>query len=174
MSVPAAHDPEGGSKVRKVVSHLWFAADAQAAVERYIALIPDSAIGRIATLPADTPSGPAGSVTVIEFTLGGQAFTALEAGPLDPFNHAFSIQVECEDQAEVDRLWEGLLADGGVAEQCGWLKDRWGLSWQVVPRALGDMIADPDRERAKRVTEAMLTMVKLDLPALERAWRGEA
>lgn len=109
---------------------------------------------------------------MIEFRLGDQNFTALEAGPLDPFNHAYSIQVACDSQEELDRIWEAFLDNGGQAEHCGWLRDRWGLSWQIVPRVLGEMISDANRERAKRVTEAMLAMVKFDIAALERAHRG--
>ncbi|WP_085028145.1 VOC family protein [Ensifer aridi] len=157
----------------KIVSHLWFAKDAGQAVDFYVSVIPNSALSGTTTVPAETPSGPAGSVKVIEFTLGDQNFMALEAGPLDPFNHAFSILVECDSQAEIDRIWDAFLDNGGEPEQCGWLKDRWGLSWQIAPRVLGEMMADPDRERAKRVTEVMLGMVKLDIAALERAYRGE-
>ena len=106
-------------------------------------------------MPTETPSGPPGSVKVVDFTIFGQPFIALTAGPLDPFNHAVSFCVMCDDQAEIDEYWEALL-DGGSPEECGWLKDRFGVSWQVVPRVLGDMMADPDRERAKRVADAML------------------
>lgn len=155
-----------------VVSNLWFERDALDAVEFYISVVPNSAIIRTTTLPAESPSGPADSVKLIEFTLGNQQFMALEAGPLDPFNHAFSIVIQCDSQEEIDRLWNALLENGGQAEQCGWLRDRWGLCWQIVPRALGDMIAHSDRERAKRATEAMLGMVKLDIAALERAFHS--
>lgn len=154
-----------------VRSHLWFADHAREAVAFYVAVVPNSAIERSTTMPADSPSGPAGSVEVIEFTLGGQSFTAIQAGPLDPFNHSFSIMVECDDQAEVDRIWAALL-DGGQAEQCGWLRDRYGLSWQIVPRRLNELMADPDRAKAKRVAQAMLGMIKLDIAALERAAAG--
>ncbi|HTT70974.1 MAG TPA: VOC family protein, partial [Anaeromyxobacteraceae bacterium] len=122
-------------------------------------------------LPADTPSGPAGSVAVVEFTLAGQPFMALEAGPLEPFNHAISFVVHCADQAELDRLWKA-LSEGGTVESCGWLKDRYGVSWQVVPTVLGAMMKDPDRGRARRVTEALLRMKKLDIAQLERAYAG--
>ncbi|MBB3393841.1 MULTISPECIES: VOC family protein [unclassified Rhizobium] len=155
----------------KVSSNLWFEKDVQQAVEFYVATIPNSSMGRTTILPAETPSGPPGSVKIIDFKLGKQDFVAMEAGPLDAFNHAFSISVECETQAEIDRIWNAFLKKGGVEEQCGWLKDRWGLSWQIVPRALIEMIADPDRERAKRVTEVMLGMVKLDIAKLEQAYR---
>lgn len=156
----------------KVISHLWFAENAREAVEFYVSVVPNSSIGRETTVPAETPSGPPGSVSIIEFKLDGQAFTALEAGPFDPFNHSFSIQLECDSQQEIDRIWDAFIANGGEAEQCGWLKDRWGLSWQIVPRVLGEMVAHPDRERAKRATEAMLGMVKLDIAGLERAFNA--
>lgn len=155
-----------------VVSNLWFEKDALKAVEFYISLVPNSAIIRTTTLPAESPSGPPDSVKVIEFTLGNQEFIALEAGPLDPFNHSFSIMIQCDNQEEIDHLWNALLENGGEAEQCGWLRDRWGLCWQIAPRALGDMIAHSDRERAKRATEAMLGMVKLDIAALEHAFHS--
>ncbi|APG94343.1 VOC family protein [Sinorhizobium americanum] len=154
----------------KIVSHLWFAKEAREAVAFYVSTIPNSTISGETAVPAETPSGPPGSVKVIEFTLEGQNFIALEAGPLDPFNHAFSILVECDSQDEIDRIWDAFLANGGEAEQCGWLKDRWGLSWQIAPRVLGEMISSPDRDRAKRATEAMLGMVKVDIAALERAF----
>ncbi|OCO98960.1 MULTISPECIES: VOC family protein [unclassified Ensifer] len=156
-----------------VVSNLWFAKEARAAVDFYVSLVPNSAITRITTLPAESPSGPPGSVQVIEFTLGKQEFMALEAGPLDPFNHAFSIMIQCDTQEEIDRLWSAISDNGGEVEQCGWIRDRWGLCWQIAPRVLGDMIAHSDRERAKRATEAMLGMIKLDIAALERAFHGE-
>ncbi|MBB3160431.1 VOC family protein [Rhizobium laguerreae] len=156
----------------KVVSNLWFAEEAREAVEFYVSVIPDSRIGRTTILPAETPSGPPGSVELIEFTLAGQAFLAMKAGPLDSFNHSFSIAILVESQAEIDRIWEAFLANGGTPEACGWLKDRWGLSWQIVPRVLSEMVADSDRERARRVTEVMLGMVKIDVAALEDAFNG--
>ena len=156
----------------KVVSNLWFAAEAREAVEFYVSIIPDSRIGRTTILPAETPSGPPGSVELIEFTLAGQAFVAMKAGPFDSFNHSFSIAVLLDSQAEIDRIWDAFLANGGTPEACGWLRDRWGLSWQIVPRALSEMVADSDRERAKRVTEVMLGMVKIDISALEKAFAG--
>jgi predicted 3-demethylubiquinone-9 3-methyltransferase (glyoxalase superfamily) len=155
----------------KITQHLWFEKDMDAALRCYIALIPGSSLTWHSTLPADTPSGPAGSVKLAAFTLGDQRYAAIEAGPLDPFNHSFSIMVECADQAEVDRLWDA-LSDGGRVEQCGWLRDRWGLSWQIVPKRLTELMNDPDAMKVRRVTEAMLQMVKLDVAALEAAARG--
>ncbi len=150
-------------------TNLWFDKDVHAAIDFYVSLVPNSALRRVTTLPAESPAGPADSVTVIEFTLGGQRFTAMEAGPLDPFNHAFSISVYCETQSEIDRIWHGFLDNGGTEEQCGWLRDRWGVCWQIVPQMLGDLISDPDRARARRVTEAMLGMIKLNIAALQAA-----
>jgi predicted 3-demethylubiquinone-9 3-methyltransferase (glyoxalase superfamily) len=155
----------------KVTQHLWFEKDMEAAIGFYTSLIPGSAVHWISPLPADTPSGPAGSVRLAGFTLGDQRYQAIEAGPLDPFNHAFSIMVECDSQAEVDRLWDA-LGKGGAIEQCGWLKDRWGLSWQIVPKRLGELMGDPDQAKVKRVTEAMLQMIKIDIAGLEAAVKG--
>jgi predicted 3-demethylubiquinone-9 3-methyltransferase (glyoxalase superfamily) len=155
----------------KVTQHLWFEKDMEAAVRFYTSLIPGSSQGWISAIPADNPGGPAGSVRIAAFTIGDQRYMAIEAGPLDPFNHSFSIIVECDDQAEIDRLWDA-LKDGGSVEHCGWLRDRWGLSWQITPRRLGELMMDPDRAKAKRVTEAMLKMVKFDIAALEAAAKG--
>lgn len=153
-----------------ITQHLWFEKDMEAAIGLYTSLIPNSRIDNVTTLPAETPAGPPGSVKIAELTLAGQRYRALEAGPLDTFNHSFSIVAECETQAEIDRLWEA-LSKGGATEQCGWLRDRWGLSWQIVPAMLNALISDPDRPKARRVTEAMLEMVKLDIALLEAAAR---
>jgi len=160
-----------GRRLQKITPHLWYAKEAAEAARFYASIFPDSRVERVTPLPADTPSGPAGSVEVVEFTLFGQSFLALSAGPLDPFNHAISFIVSCDDQAEIDRYWDALL-QGGTTEQCGWLKDRYGVSWQIVPATIGDMMADPDRDRARRVAEAMLKMVKLDVAALKAAYDG--
>ena len=157
----------------KIAPCLWFDGKAEEAARFYVSLVPDSRIDGVTTLPADTPSGPAGSVQIIEFTLGGQQFLALNAGPLDPFNHAISFVVNCDDQAEVDRLWDALSA-GGSIERCGWLKDRYGVSWQTVPRVLGKMMKDRDPARARRVAEAMLKMTKIDIASLKEAYDGKA
>ncbi len=157
--------------MQKITPFLWFADKAEEAARFYASIFPDSRIDRVVKLPADTPSGPPGSVTTVEFTLRGQPFIAMAAGPLDPFNHAISFVVHCDDQTEVDHYWNALL-DGGKTEQCGWLQDRYGVSWQIVPKVLGDMIASRDTAKGKRATEAMLTMVKLDIAALQRAYDG--
>jgi len=151
---------------------LWYAKEAEEAARFYTSLFPDSRIVNLTSLPSESPSGPPGSVKVVEFELFGQPFTAMSAGRNDPFNYAVSFSVTCADQAELDRYWDALLANGGQAEACGWLKDRWGLSWQIVPQALIDMMKSPDRARAKRATDAMLTMVKLDVAAIQRAFDG--
>ncbi|MFV3076455.1 VOC family protein [Niveispirillum fermenti] len=150
-----------------VKQHLWFEKDMEAAVRFYTGLIPGSILEWVTPLPADTPSGPAGSVRLAVFTLGDQRYMAIEAGPLDAFNHSFSIIVECDDQTEIDRLWSA-LSEGGQVEQCGWLRDRWGLCWQITPRRLGELMQG-DPGQARRVTEAMLKMVKFDIAALEAA-----
>ena len=156
----------------KIVPHLWFVDQAVEAANFYVSLFPDSRVDRVTPIPADTPSGPAGTVPVVEFTLAGQPFMAISAGPLDPFNHAISFMVNCDDQAEIDRLWDALTA-GGVVEMCGWLKDRYGVSWQIVPTVLGQMLTDPDSGRAKRAMGAMLQMKKFDIAGLEQAYHAE-
>lgn len=155
----------------KVTQHLWFDRDMEAAVRFYTSLIPGSRIEETSAIMADTPSGPAGSVRIVAFTLGDQNYMAIEAGPLDPFNHSFSIMVECDTQQEIDRLWDA-LKEGGSVEQCGWLKDRWGLSWQIAPKRLRELMGDGDPALVRRVTEAMLKMVKLEIGPLEAAARG--
>ena len=155
----------------RIIPHLWYSKEAEEAAAFYASVIPNSKVDRVTTLPADTPSGPPGSVKIVEFTLLGQPFVAFSAGPLDPFNHAVSFMIECDDQAEIDRLWDA-LSKGGRIEQCGWLRDRYGLAWQITPKVLGQMIKDQDRSKAKRVAEAMMEMVKLDIAGLQRAYNG--
>ena len=158
-------------RIQKITPHLWYAKEAEEAARFYASIFPDSRVDRVTPLPADTPSGPAGSVELVEFTLCGQAFLAIGAGPLDPFNHAISFVVHCDDQAELDRYWNA-LQQGGAVEQCGWLKDKYGVSWQIVPTILEQMMTDPDRARARRAAEAMLKMVKLDIAGLKAAYEG--
>lgn len=156
----------------KIVPHLWYASGAEEAAAFYVSIFPGSRIDAVTPLPADSPSGPAGSVKVVELTLCGQPFMAIDAGPFEPFNHAISFLVECADQAEIDRYWDA-LSEGGELEQCGWLRDRYGLSWQISPAVLGEMLKSPDRTAAARAAQAMLRMKKLDIAELERAFRGE-
>jgi predicted 3-demethylubiquinone-9 3-methyltransferase (glyoxalase superfamily) len=148
---------------------LWFDGKAEEAAGLYTSLLPNSRIDKVWRSPADTPSGPAGMVLTVDFTLNGLHYQGLNGGPDFRFNEAVSFVIECEDQAEVDRLWDALTADGGEPGPCGWLKDRFGLSWQIVPRRLNELINDPDPERARRAMEAMLKMGKIEVTELERA-----
>ena len=157
---------------QKINPFLWYAREAEEAAEFYTRIFPDSRIVRVTTMQSESPSGPPGSVKVVEFVLFGQTFTAMSAGPLDPFNHAISFVVSCDTQDELDRYWNALLEGGGAPEQCGWLKDRFGLSWQIVPTVLGEMMSDPDKSRSKRTSDAMMKMVKLDIAALKAACEG--
>ena len=157
--------------MQKVTPCLWFNGQAEEAARSYVALLPDSRIDRVVRSPADTPSGPAGMVLAVEFTLAGNKFSGLNGGPQFPFTEAVSFQIACDDQAEVDRLWAA-LSDGGSPGHCGWLKDRWGLSWQIVPTRLYQLLTDADANRSRRAMQAMLKMSKLDIAALERAADG--
>jgi len=157
--------------MQKITPFLWYSKDAEEAAAFYASIFPDSRVVRVTPLLSESPSGPPGSVKIVDFVLFGQSFTAMTAGPLDPFNHAVSFVVNCDDQAELDRYWNALL-EGGSAEACGWLKDRYGLSWQIVPKVLFEMMANPDRAKAKRASDAMLKMVKLDIAALQAAFAG--
>lgn len=160
------------ARTPRIYTHLWYATEAEEAARRYASIFPDSRVERVTPLPSETPSGPPGSVKIVDFTLLGQRFQAISAGPHHAFNDAISIVVLCEDQAELDRYWEALLADGGQAQQCGWLIDRFGLRWQIVPAMLESLMTGADRARAKRVMDAMLQMVKLDIAALQQAADG--
>jgi predicted 3-demethylubiquinone-9 3-methyltransferase (glyoxalase superfamily) len=156
----------------KIIPHLWYTKEAEEAARFYASVFPDSRVDRVVALPADSPSGPAGSVSVVEFTLCGQAFMAISAGPHDAFNDAISFLVTCDSQAEIDRYWDAILEAGGRPQACGWIIDRYGLRWQIVPAALGELIAERDPARARRVAEEMLQQVKLDLAKLQAAHAG--
>lgn len=157
--------------IQKLVPHLWYAKEAEEAAHFYASIFPNSHVDHVTALQVETPSGPPGSVKVVEFRLFGQEMQAISAGPMEPFNHAISFMVICESQAELDRYWHALL-EGGTAEQCGWLRDRYGVSWQIVPAEMGTMMRDRDAAKVKRVTEAMLKMVKFDIAALRAAFDG--
>jgi predicted 3-demethylubiquinone-9 3-methyltransferase (glyoxalase superfamily) len=157
----------------KVYPCLWFDGRAEEAAGFYTALLPNSRIDNVWRSPAATPSGPEGMVLLVDFTLGGQQFQGLNGGPDFTFNESVSFVIECDDQSEVDRLWDALLADGGAPGPCGWLKDRFGLSWQIVPKALNEMLESDDADGARRAMEAMLRMGKLDIEELRRAYAGE-
>jgi predicted 3-demethylubiquinone-9 3-methyltransferase (glyoxalase superfamily) len=156
----------------KIFPHLWYAKEAEEAARFYAAIFPDSRVDRITPLLSESPSGPPGSVKVVDFTLFGQRFQAMSAGPHHEFNDAISMVVSCEDQRELDRYWNALLEGGGKPQACGWLIDRFGVRWQIVPAAFDEWMRDADPARSKRVTDAMLKMVKLDIPTLEAAYRA--
>jgi predicted 3-demethylubiquinone-9 3-methyltransferase (glyoxalase superfamily) len=153
----------------KITPCLWFDGNAEEAATFYTNLLPDSRIDKVWRSPAETPSGPEGMVLLVEFTVAGQRFQGLNGGDDFTFNEAISFVIDCEDQAEVDRLWDTLTADGGEPGPCGWLKDRFGMSWQITPRRLNELLDDPDPDRARRAMEAMLKMGKLEVAELERA-----
>ncbi len=157
--------------MQKITPCLWFDGQAEHAARHYVSLLPNSRIDRVVRSPADTPSGAAGMVLTVDFTLAGQRFVGLNGGPQFPFTEAVSFQIACEDQAGVDRLWAA-LSDGGSEGPCGWLKDRWGLSWQIMPTRLHELLADTDPDRSRRAMEAMLKMGKLSIAELERAAEG--
>lgn len=156
----------------RIYPFLWYAKDADQAAAFYASIFPDSRVEGVWALPTDSPSGPSGSVKVVNFVLFGQRFQAMTAGPHHDFNDAISLVVECGDQAELDRYWDALLHGGGKPQACGWLIDRYGVRWQIVPKQMDSWMADPDRVRGKRVADAMLKMVKLDIATLEKAHRG--
>lgn len=157
----------------RLFTHLWYSTRAEEAVRLYVSIFPDSRIERVTPIPIEESSvAPAHSIVIVDFTLMGQRFQALEAGPHHEFNDAVSLVVLCDDQGEIDRVWEALLADGGQPQACGWLIDKFGLRWQVVPSAMDDLLADPDPRAVARVTQALMPMVKLDLAALEAARKG--
>jgi predicted 3-demethylubiquinone-9 3-methyltransferase (glyoxalase superfamily) len=157
----------------KISPCLWFDGEAEAAAEFYVSLLPGSRIEKVQKNIVDTPGGKAGSVLVVEFTLAGQRFMALNGGMRFEYTHAVSFKIDCADQAEVDRLWDALSADGGQAERCGWLRDRYGVFWQIVPTALAQYLGGPDPAGAQRAVAAMLQMVKLDIAGLKRAYEGQ-
>jgi predicted 3-demethylubiquinone-9 3-methyltransferase (glyoxalase superfamily) len=156
----------------KVFPCLWFDGNAEEAATFYAGLVPDSHVDKIWRSPAETPSGPEGMVLTVDFTVGGRRFQGLNGGPDFQFNEAVSFVIDCEDQAEVDRLWDALTANGGEPGPCGWLKDRFGLSWQIVPRRMMELLDDPDPERARRAMNAMMKMGKLEVAELELAADG--
>ncbi|HKA27998.1 MAG TPA: VOC family protein [Candidatus Binatia bacterium] len=151
---------------------LWFDGQAEEAANFYVSLLPDSRVDAIHRAPANFPSGKKGDVLTIEFTLAGRKFVGLNGGPHFTFNEAVSFQIYCEDQREVDQLTAALSAVP-EAEQCGWVKDKFGLSWQIVPKRLLALMTDPDATKAQRAMQAMLTMKRIDIAAVERAAEGE-
>jgi 2-polyprenyl-6-hydroxyphenyl methylase/3-demethylubiquinone-9 3-methyltransferase len=151
---------------------LWYDTDAEDAARFYAATFPDSAVTAVHRAPADYPSGKAGNVLTVQFTVLGIPCLGLNGGPQFKHNEAFSFQVATEDQAETDRYWNAIVGNGGQESACGWCRDKWGLSWQITPLALTQAISDPDPASAKRAFEAMMTMTKIDISTLEAARRG--
>ena len=151
---------------------LWYDRAALDAATFYANIFPDSAVGTVHRAPGDYPSGKQGDVLTVEFTVMGIPCLGLNGGPVFKHNEAFSFQVATDDQAETDRLWNAIVGNGGQESECGWCKDKWGLSWQITPRALTDAITDPDPAAAKRAFEAMMTMKKIDVAAIKAARRG--
>lgn len=158
--------------VLRFATHLWFDSQAEEAAALYTALFPDSRVDRVTRAPEGVPDTEPGAAFIVDLTLMGQQYTFLNGGPQFPFDAQVSLYALCDGQQEVDRLWSALLEGGGAEVQCGWLTDRFGLSWQIVPAALERLMADPDPAVAARVTAAMLQMVKLDVDGLEAAARG--
>jgi predicted 3-demethylubiquinone-9 3-methyltransferase (glyoxalase superfamily) len=156
----------------KIFPFFWYAKDAEEAARVYTSIFPDSRVNSVSAMQSESPSGPPGSVKVVDFTLFGQPFRAMSAGPHHDFNDAVSITVLCDNQAELDRYWNALLEGGGKPQACGWLIDRFGLRWQIVPAVMEEMMGDKDPKRSKRVTDAMMKMVKFDIAALEKAYRS--
>lgn len=158
----------------KVSPCLWFNGDAVEAANFYVSLLPDSRIETVQKNIIDGPAGKTGTVLFVDFTLAGQRFMALNGGMKMEYSHAASFRIDCADQAEVDRLWDALLANGGRAEQCGWLRDRFDVPWQIVPTALWGYVYGPNPAGAARAMRAMFGMVKLDAEGLRKAYEGEA
>jgi predicted 3-demethylubiquinone-9 3-methyltransferase (glyoxalase superfamily) len=156
----------------KIAPCLWFADEAEEAAKFYVSLLPDSRIDKVQKSLIDTPSGKAGTVLVVQFTLAGQEYMALNGGMRFEYTNAISFKVDCADQAEVDHLWNGLTAGGGSPGQCGWLKDRYGVAWQIVPSAMLRIFSGSDREGAQRAMSAMMKMTKLDIATLQKAYDG--
>jgi len=160
------------AKGQKITPCLWFEGNGEEAVRFYTSVFPGSSVEKVHRALVDTPGNKEGDVLLIEFTLAGQTYQALNGGPHDKFNDAISLSVDCADQAEVDRYWAALTADGGKPVACGWLKDKFGISWQIVPRRMLELLSDPDPAKGKRAMKAMMEMVKLDVAAIEAAAAG--
>ncbi|KAB2911825.1 MAG: VOC family protein [Hyphomicrobiaceae bacterium] len=162
------------SPIQKITPFLWYAREAEEAARFYASVFPDSHVDSVTPMNADSPSGPAGSVKVVDFTLFGQKFMAMSAGPHHEFNDAISFMVNCASQAEVDRYWDAILKNGGKEQACGWITDKYGVRWQITPTVLNEMMSGPDRTKARRVAEEMMKQVKFDIEALKRAYDGRS
>ncbi len=151
---------------------LWYDGAALEAAQFYAKTFPDSSVGRTMRAPGDFPDGKQGDILTVEFTVAGIPCVGLNGGPQFPQTEAFSFQIATDDQAETDRLWDAIVGNGGKESACGWCKDKWGVNWQITPRALIDAVNDPDRKAAKRAFDAMMTMTKIDIAKIEAARRG--
>lgn len=157
---------------QKLVTSLWYAKEAEEAARFYTSIFPDSRIDSVTSLQAESPSGPPGSVIIVEFTLFGQHLQSMTAGPHHDFNDAISLTVNCDTQAELDKYWNAIQENGGKPQACGWITDRWGLRWQIVPVQLAEMMSASDKTKVKRVSEEMLRQVKFDVAKLQAAFDG--
>jgi predicted 3-demethylubiquinone-9 3-methyltransferase (glyoxalase superfamily) len=161
------------TQTAKIIPSLWYAKDAEAAARFYASVFPDSRVDRVETMPAESPSGPAGSVVLVDFTLFGQPFFAMTAGPHHEFNDAVSFTVKCDTQAEIDKYWNAILEHGGKPTACGWINDKYGVRWQITPSMLATWITDPDKAKGQRVAKEMMNQVKFDIAKLKAAYDGK-
>jgi 2-polyprenyl-6-hydroxyphenyl methylase/3-demethylubiquinone-9 3-methyltransferase len=157
----------------RITPCLWYDGTAEQAANLYASIFPDSSVDAVHRSPSDYPSGKADDVLTVDFTVMGMKFLGLNGGPMFKFDEAVSFIIHTKDQEETDRYWNALIADGGAPSACGWLKDKFGLSWQITPQRLLDMMTSPDKAAAKRAMEAMMQMGKIDIATLERAFKGE-
>jgi predicted 3-demethylubiquinone-9 3-methyltransferase (glyoxalase superfamily) len=160
---------QGSMTMKEITTFLWFDKEAEEAAAFYTSIFPNSRIGDVVRNPGDSPAGPAGIVLLVEFELDGRPFVGLNGGPHFKFSEAVSLHLSCDSQEEIDHYWEKLMEGGGTPQQCGWLKDRFGFSWQVDATRLVELMKDPDRDKANRAMQAMLKMIKIDIAEVERA-----
>ena len=156
----------------KISPCIWYATEAEQAATFYCSLVPGSSVDRVQRAPIDYPGGKAGDVLVVGFTLAGRSFIGLNGGSAASFSNAVSFTIHCDDQAEVDWVWDAILAHGGKANACGWINDRWGVPWQIVPNGFTELLASENGDGAKRAMAAMMGMIKLDMAALQKAFDG--
>ena len=156
----------------KISPCLWFDGEAEEAAKFYVSLLPDSRINRVQRNPVDSPAGKAGTVLVVQFSLAGQEYMALNGGTRFEYTPAISFKIDCADQPEVDRLWDALASNGGSTQQCGWVRDRYGVSWQIVPSVMPQLLGGPDRAGSERAMRAMMQMTKIEIAPLKKAYEA--